>query len=205
MTTPSDLRIGRLSAARLGDFLRFFDHERGPAFADNPDWAGCYCHCFHVPPPLSWDDFDATMNRRAMTARIESSEMEGYLACSGDTVVGWMNAQPYAKLRHACARMRIPQPELPVALHDAAAIVCFVVAARYRRRGVARALLEHALVDFAARGVAVVDAFPSAAVAADAAAAEHFHGTLSMFKAAGFAPIATHERTVVVRKDLRSR
>ncbi len=200
---PSDLRIERLSPSRLGGFLQFFDHQRGPAFADNPDWAGCYCHCFHVPPPLPWGDFDASMNRSAMTARIESGEMEGYLARSGDVVVGWMNAQPYTKLRHACARMGIVQPELPVAPHDAAAIVCFVVAAGHRRQGVARALLEHGLADFAVRGLAVVDAFPSTAAAADAPDAEHFHGTLPMFIAAGFSPVATHQRRTVVRKDLR--
>jgi branched-chain amino acid transport system permease protein len=52
--------------------------------------------------------------------------MEGYLAYDGDEVVGWMNAQPYPRLAHACARLRIAQPALPVPAHDAAAIVCFV-------------------------------------------------------------------------------
>ena len=49
-----------------------------------------------------------------MRARIETAEMEGFLAYDGDEVVGWMNAQPYHKLRFACARMRIPDPALPV-------------------------------------------------------------------------------------------
>ena len=47
------LRIERLTPSRGGDFrLRFFDHERGPAFADNPEWATCYCHYYQVPPAL---------------------------------------------------------------------------------------------------------------------------------------------------------
>ena len=37
------ITVGRLSPATRDDYLAFFDHERGPAFADNPEWATCYC------------------------------------------------------------------------------------------------------------------------------------------------------------------
>jgi len=129
-----DLRIERLTPEHGADYLRFFDHEHGPAFADNPEWATCYCHYYEVPPALRWADFDGPANRLAMTARIKTGEMEGYLAYDGDEVVGWMNAQPYDRLRHACERMRIAQPALPVAAHDAAAIVCFVISPQRRRQ-----------------------------------------------------------------------
>ena len=59
-----DLRIERLTPARGDDYLRFFDHEHGPAFADNPEWATCYCHYYEVPTALTWSDFDGPMNRR---------------------------------------------------------------------------------------------------------------------------------------------
>jgi ribosomal protein S18 acetylase RimI-like enzyme len=138
-----------------------------------------------------------------MDARIASGEMEGYLAFAGDEVVGWMNAQPYSKLRHACARMRIAAPPLPVAPHDAAAIVCFVIPPKHRRQGIARSLLAAGLVDLAARGIALVDAFPWNTPADATAATDHYHGTLSMFTAAGFAPLARHDDLTVVRKLLR--
>jgi ribosomal protein S18 acetylase RimI-like enzyme len=198
-----DLRIERLTPARGADYLRFFDHEHGPAFADNPEWATCYCHYYEVPPGLRWADFDGPANRLAMTARIEVGEMEGYLAYDGDEVIGWMNAQPYDRLRHACERMRIAQPTLPVAAHDAAAIVCFVIAPQRRRQGVARALLAAGVADLAARGLGLVDAFPWNATPADVKPADHYHGTLSMYAAEGFATIATHENVTVVRKMLR--
>ena len=38
--------------------------------------------------------------------------------------------------------------------------MCFVIAPAWRRRGVARALLDARARDFAARGIALVDAFP---------------------------------------------
>jgi ribosomal protein S18 acetylase RimI-like enzyme len=200
---PTPWRIERLVPGLCNDYLAFFDHERGPAFADNPEWAKCYCHYYEVPVALTWSDFDGAANRMAMRARIETGEMEGYLAFAGDEVVGWMNAQPYSKLRHACARMRIAAPPLPVAPHDAAAIVCFVIPPAHRRQGIARALLAAGLVDLAARGLALVDAFPWNAAPDAFAATDHYHGTLSMFTAAGFAELTKHDDLTVVRRMLR--
>ena len=196
-----EIRVERLNAARRDDFLGFFDHERGPAFADNPGWAKCYCHFYHVPKAIRWPSLDAMANRTAMTARIESSEMDGFLAYADGEVVGWLNAQPYAKLPHCAARMGIPPPPLPVPAHEAAAIVCFVIAPSWRRRGVARSLLAGALASFAARGVRVVDAFPFKA-GASTVPARHYHGPPSLFREAGFAVLAGHATLTVMRKHL---
>ena len=202
MSEPFLWRIERLTPSRRDDYLAFFDHERGPAFSDNPEWAKCYCHYYEVPPALTWPDFDGNANRIAMASRISAGEMEGYLAYEDDHVVGWLNAQPYHKLQYACARMRIATPPLPVAPCDAAAIVCFVVAPAKRRQGVAHALLAAALGNLSARGIAIVDAFPWNTEPGDIAPTDHYHGTLSMFERAGFVQIATHENVTVVRKQL---
>lgn len=201
--TPAAYRIERLTPALASDYLRFFDHETGPAFADNPEWAKCYCHYYEVPVAVDWPSFDGAANRDAMSARIACGEMEGFLAYAGDDVVGWVNAQPYHKLRHACARLRIASPPLPVPPHDAAAIVCFVTSPAWRRRGVARALLDGALADFAARGIAIVDAFPWIVGPDDTAATDHYHGSPAMFAATGFVAIARHDNVTVVRRTLR--
>jgi GNAT superfamily N-acetyltransferase len=202
MAEPPTYRIERLTPARGNDYLRFFDHERGPAFADNPEWAKCYCHYYEVPVAISWPTLGGHANRAAMDARIASGEMEGFLAYSGEEVVGWVNAQPYHKLQHACARLRIAAPALPVSAHEAAAIVCFVTAPDWRRRGVARALLDGALENFTARGIYVVDAFPWNVGPGDTAATDHYHGSPALFAAAGFIEIARHETLTVVRRTL---
>ena len=196
-------RIARLTPTLGRDFLRFFDHERGPAFADNPEWAKCYCHFYEVPVAISWPTFDGHANRAAMEARIACGEMDGFLAYSGDEVVGWVNAQPYHKLQHACARLHIAAPKLPGPPHEAAAIVCFVTSPAWRRRGVARALLNGALENFAARGISMVDAFPWNVGPDDTDATDHYHGSPAMFAAAGFVEIARHENVTVVRRALR--
>jgi len=195
------LRVERLTPARRDDYLAFFDHERGPAFADNPHWAKCYCHFYHVPIAIEWDSLAADANRRAIAARIDTGEMDGFLCYANDALVGWLNAQPYTKLTHACARLKIVPPALDCPPHEAAAIVCFVVAPGWRRRGVARALLDGALASFTARGLRLVDAFPWKADASTDPT-DHYHGPLSLFLATGFTPIADEEQLTVVRKRL---
>lgn len=197
MDAHSPWRIASLSPSRREDFLRFFDHERGRAFADNPAWAGCYCHFFHVDSQATWEALDAAANRAAIGARIEVGEMEGFLAHDADgQVVGWLNAQPRHKLPHCFTQLRVAPPAIDVAASEAAVVLCFVVDPALRRRGVARALLEHALAAFALRGIRVVDAFPS-----------HnpvglFRGPFELFESTGFAPIATSGKTVTMRKFL---
>ncbi len=200
MPTPP-IRVERLCRARREDFLRFFDHERGPAFADNPEWARCYCHYYHVAKVLPWKEFAAADNRTAMTARIDAGEQEGFLAFAGEETVGWLNAAPWHKLPHACDRMEVARPPLDVPDHEAAAVLCFVIAPAWRRRGVARALLEGALASFAARGIRVVDAFPFNA-GADATAADLYHGPAALFAAAGFTVLAETAELTVMRRRL---
>jgi len=204
MSVDTPARIERLTPARRADYLGFFDHERGPAFADNPEWAACYCHFHHVSPRLDWQALDGAANRIAMDARIACGEMEGYLAYRGDTVVGWLNAQPRHKLRHCDARIGVVTPSRDVPDHEAAAIVCFVVAPAARRNGIARALLSAALDDLAVRGIRVVDAYPAAHDPPDARARDHYRGPRSLFVAAGFVDVAHHGGVRVMRKVLRS-
>jgi ribosomal protein S18 acetylase RimI-like enzyme len=200
MTLPA-IRVEPLSPARRGDFLRFFDHERGPAFSDNPEWARCYCHYYHVPKIMPWKTFTADQNRTAMTARIETGEQDGFLAYAANEVVGWLNAAPWHKLPHACDRVGAARPPLDVPEHAAAAILCFVIAPAWRRRGVARALLAGALASFAARGIRVVDAFPFK-VGADASPQDHYHGPSALFLAAGFSVQSETDDLTVMRRRL---
>ena len=171
----SDLTVKPLTPALGADFLRFFDHERGAAFADNPEWAKCYCHFYQVPQAIDWPALTASQNRTAMQARIEVGAMDGFLALDGADAVGWLNAQPRDALPHCFDRMRIEPTPLPCEAFEAAVIVCFVVAPQRRRQGIARVLL----------------------------AADHYHGSLSLFLDQGFTVLREDETMTVVRKILR--
>ena len=192
-----------LGPGRRDDFLGFFDHEQGAAFADNPKWAKCYCHFYHVPAALDWSTFDAATNRVAMSARIEAGEMEGFLAYAAGEVVGWMNAQPLHKLRHCWGRLEVAPPVSDLPPEAVAAIVCFVIAPAWRRRGVARALLDAGLASLALRGLARVYAFPFDAADSTAPTA-HYHGPATLFEAAGFTAIGRAPGLTVMARELRS-
>jgi len=201
MARPLEVVVKPLCPQNADDFLRFFDHERGVAFADNPQWANCYCHFYHVPKSIQWPSLSGPQNRTAMRARIEVGEMEGFLAYDGGEVVGWVNAQPRHKLPHCFERLGVSPTPLPCAPFEATAIVCFVIAPSQRRRGIARTLLQGALESFAARGFKLVDAFPFKSGNSELAA-DHYHGPLPIFLDAGFEVLSDYKKLTVVRKFL---
>lgn len=202
MPAPGDVRIEPLVPSRREAYLRFFDHERGAAFGDNPAWAACYCHFHHVAPVIDFDALDGSANRLAMDARIACAEMGGYLALRNDTVVGWLNAQPRTRLRHCDARIGVRPPPAGVPEHEAAAVVCFVVAPAERRRGIAAALLAGALADLAARGIRVVDAYPRADDVGAPFTQDHYRGPRRLFLAHGFEAVGRDGRIEILRKAL---
>lgn len=204
MSASPAVVVKPLRADDAGAFLRFFDHERGVAFADNPAWSKCYCNYYHVPKLIRWASLSAPYNREAVKARIEVGEMEGFVAYEGADVVGWVNAQARHKLPHCFARFGIAPTPLPCAPYEAAAIVCFVIAPSRRRRGIARTLLRGAIESFAARGFKLIDAFPFNA-GDSLLDADYYHGPLSIFLDVGFSIFRQQQSLTVVRKLLPSR
>ena len=188
-----EFTVRELSPVLLGDWLSFFDHD---AFADNPDWAGCYCHFFHADhDQRPFDDRPASENRTASSNLIAAGRLKGYLAYADGKPVGWCQAAP---------RFQIPNIEKDESLHagdagQVGSIVCFAVAQPYRRQRVASRLLEAACSGLRAQGMTIAEAYPRLHVEADAA---NYHGPLSLYLDAGFTVFREFERLVIVRKDL---
>jgi ribosomal protein S18 acetylase RimI-like enzyme len=190
----SEIVIRRLTPGLLEDWLAYFDHD---AFEDNPDWSGCYCYWFHADREHGdWESRTAAENRAASSELIRSGGLRGYLAYSGRRVAGWCQAAP---------RNHIPNiaNEEVLAVDDAdevGSIVCFNVAAAFRKQGVATRLLDAACAGFRAEGLRTAEAYPRRAATGDAA---NYHGPLALYLKAGFKAYRDLEELVVVRRELQ--
>ena len=185
------IAIQPICAERLPDFLAFFDHE---AFADNPKWAGCYCHFPHADHArVVWKERTAADNRPASAALVCSGKMQGYLAYHEGRAVGWCNAGPRALIDGLFGESDPQAAQI-------GSIACFVIAPARRRQGVATALLDAACTGFAEQGLTWAEAYPQKG---EQSAAAHHFGALEMYLRAGFAVHRDDADGVVVRKPLR--
>jgi GNAT superfamily N-acetyltransferase len=185
----ADVTVHPVTEDRIGDWLRFFDHD---GFADNPDWASCYCLEPHVPATPAMPERAWRETRRTVAERLRGGSTFGYLAYIGGRAAGWVNAS----LRSEYGLYRDVDPNGPDA-KSVIGISCFVVAPPFRRHGVASALLNRVIADASARGAAWIEAYPrNDPEAGDAA---HFRGPRSMYDARGFEPVRVRECDTVVR------
>jgi GNAT superfamily N-acetyltransferase len=186
--------IQALTPSLKGDFLHFFDHI---AFADNPSWGNCYCnaHMF-ARPQAEWGDATAAENRDAQIALIEAGQSPGYLAFAGSDPIGFCRAGSRAELPGFVRKgdFAVDNPE------EIGVTTCFVIAAAYRRFGIARQLLDFALGDFAGRGLKCADGFPRKQ--GGMSDPEAFMGPRALYDRAGYVQIGEGARALWMRKTL---
>jgi len=189
------VEIRPLSPALVDDYLAFFDRD---AFADNPEWAACYCRFFLWDGDRTgWEAAEAPANRAAVAELIRRGVQQGLLAYGDGVPVGWCQAMEPRYLSSLGLWLERD------AAADTGAITCFTIAAPWRRRGVARALLAAACDRFAAAGLTWAEAYPRRG---GDGTADNYPGPLSLYLAAGFTveadlPANRH----LVRKRLASR
>lgn len=189
----AQVEIVPLTPGRADDFLRFFDDN---AFSDNPGWASCYCMAYTYRGPAdAWESRTSEQNRREKEADIRAGRAHGYLAIVDGEPAAWCNATPRTDLPgldHAPA-FRTDDAD------RVGAIVCFNVAPKYRRQGIASKLLDAACDGFRAQGLAFAEAYPAKEARGDA---RSYHGPLEMYLRAGFTQLRDEGQFAVVRKPL---
>ena len=192
LDTIGPLEIHPVTASRIDDWLQLFDHD---GFADNPEWASCYCL---DPHRISEDDEPLwTEARSAMVGRLQDGTTRGYLAYADGATAGWVNASKRSEsAKYAHVDPQGPPPDSVVS------VSCFVIAPPYRRHGVAEALLDHVIADASTHDVGFVEAYPKSEIADSDAS--NFRGTKRMYERRGFEQIESHDRYVVMRKALSS-
>jgi GNAT superfamily N-acetyltransferase len=187
------ITIEALSPARAADLFAFFE---GPAFADNRGWGGCYCHfCYFDHAAARWDPDRGEANKAASARLITRGVMKGHLAYADGQVVGWVNAAPSASFPPD--NIGGPDPEQD----HIGQVLCFVVAPAWRRRGVARGLLDAACAGLKAQGMTIVQANPRPDAEGDGA---NHHGPLGLYLGEDFTQHRRDEAdgSVFVRRTL---
>lgn len=180
--------VKELSPSLIDDWLLFFDQI---AFADNPDWSDCYCSLYHFAN-RSKDE-----TRRTASDQIEEGRIHGFLAYDNGKPVGWCNASnrnSYPILHHLLG----PGPDT---YEKVGSVVCFVVGASHRGKGVASQLLNAACNKFAQDGLRYAEAYP---VKKPPSTAWDFPGPLSMYVKNGFSTHRDADWYLVVRKLLQT-
>ncbi len=190
----NNITIKALTPALLDDYLQFFDND---AFADNPHWASCYCRCYHFDHEnCKWDQTTAEENRASVIELIKNGKMKGYLAYDNDQPIGWLNAN-HRNNYSVHSYDNIDETE------KVGSIICFVIAKEYRRQGIARKLLDSAIMGFKQQGLDFVEGYPVIDVVGDD---KNYHGPLSLYQSAGFKEYDRDKRgsfkIVIVRKKL---
>ena len=188
--------IQQLRPELCEDWLGYFDKI---AFQDHEDWAFCYCLEGHLTPKRQGEWTDREERREKAIEMIQTGEMQGYLACLEDKVIGWCNVndrENYLYLTEMFRQVNYRPEE--AAGEKVKAIFCFLIAPEYRGKGVAQELLNRVCEDAARDGYSCVEGYP----VSDEAFEFQYHGTIGMYKRNGFVEAADLKYVKVMQKKL---
>jgi ribosomal protein S18 acetylase RimI-like enzyme len=188
-----EIIVKPLSSKLIEDFLNFFDNV---AFTDNPDWSGCYCQFYHFPGSIKeWKKTTKEQNRSASEKLILEEKMKGFLAYVNNQPIGWCNVnnkEVYSNIPSEDESEEDTKDKI-------ASIVCFVISPNYRRKGIARLLLQKAIINLKENGFKWLESYPRKG---DLSNAHSYHGPVSLYSSEGFFVVKETEDFMVMQKDL---
>jgi GNAT superfamily N-acetyltransferase len=171
-----------LTPERWSDFEKLF----GPRGA----CGGCWCMYWRLSR-TQYDEQHGELNRRNIKALVDSGNIPGILAYSGDDPVGWCSIAPHEEFP-TLGRSRILKPvdDQPVW-----SVVCFFVTRGQRRKGLTVQLLKAAVEYAASKGARIIEGYPVEPKDGKAPDVFVYTGLLSAFKQAGFTEVLRRSAT----------
>jgi len=160
--------------------------ERWPDFealfgASNGGCGGCWCMFWRVDEGEKYANLKGARAKQRMKALILDGKAKGVLAYDGDAPVAWLSYGPrreYPKLDRA--------PSLACDdADDVWSMPCFFVKAGHRGKGVATALLSHAVKSVKKAGGKIAEGYPYK-VSGKSPAAFIWTGVPQLFEREGF-------------------
>lgn len=195
-----DIKIRKLTPDLAEEYVRFFDttpHD------NNVEEHKCYCVCW-CNDDYEGKDFSTAEKRRKYALQyIENNNIQGYLAYSGDAVVGWCSANTKSDCLKCVSWRRfmdyVPLEESGTDI-KVKSIFCFVIAPEMKRRGIATLLLDRVCRDAAQDGFSFAEAYP---YKESSYQSSDFGGYFQMYKKNGFYVSLETEKGLVMRKQLK--
>ena len=194
-----DIEIRKLSPKFAEEYVRFFDETPHDHAVDEHK---CYCVCW-CNTDYENADFSSREQRRAVALEyVRENNIQGYLACHGEKIVGWCNANTKADCLKCCSWRRfmsyVPiddNPDIKIK-----SIFCFVIVPDMKRMGIATQLLKRVCKDAVQDGFDYVEVYPyneSSWQSSD------FGGHYEMYIKNGFTVYCETEQGIVMRKKLK--
>lgn len=159
---------------------------------------GCWCMWWRVPR-REFETKKGAGNRRTFRRIVASGEIPGLIAYRDGAPVGWCCVGPrerFPVLERSRTLRRVD--DLPVW-----SIVCFFIDRRWRRRGVARALVDAAVRRAFRHGAPAVEAYPVEPRSGTMPDAFAWTGVGSLFRSAGFEEAARRSAARAVMRRYR--
>jgi GNAT superfamily N-acetyltransferase len=170
-------------------------------FGERGACGGCWCQAWRIEKGERWSEIQGATARTRLRRGVKNGSVHGILAFDGAEPVGWCTFGP---------RLAFPRLDRArtLAVDDAErvwSIPCFYVLRDHRHRGVASAMLEHALRAMKRRGAEIAEGYPTKPDASGRYIDSFsWTGTRSMFSHAGFRVAGNREGSKQrVRKTLR--
>lgn len=176
------LTVAPLTPDRWSDLEAIF-HAKGCAVA-----RGCWCMAYRLTSsraPLPPGMTRTQANRAGLKALVDAGKPPGLIGYHGKKPVGWVSVgrrEDYAKLKRSPVMKAVDDQSVW-------SVICFVVPAEYRGKGVAQALLREAVAYAGTQGATLVEAYP---VDKPARSNDEYmwFGAKSMYDKAGFTEVA---------------
>ncbi len=144
---------------------------------------GCWCQAWRIEKGENWNEVKGAVAKERLRKGILNGTTRGIVAFDGETPIGWCTfgeRDSFPRLNRART----------LKCDDSSrvwSIPCFFVARGYRRKGVAGAMLGHALEVMKESGVEIAEGYPSKpGKTGQYIAAFSWTGTISLFEKAGF-------------------
>lgn len=187
------LRIKKLTEDDAPAFITFMENVD---FSPTPHWATCFCRFYYTDCSMAdWVKRSGARNQVEAAREIQRGNMSGYLAFDGLKCIAWLNAADVTKL------IRITKEVGPYVENEkTACTICFVVDPKYRRQGVASAMLKQAIADFKMDGYQTMLAIP---FDLKSDKQKEYRGPVAMYKKLGYEELAVNEQVHILKLSLK--